>query len=245
MMGLIYIIFGIVAVVGGGLALTGRGRYLIKGLTNLFFVDVAKTPKGANAIYTQAIEEASDSYTKASNNFQRIAGLLDTAQNNQKDTSDKLILTKQKMEDFAKRQMFEKVELFAQELANIDEDLSIYTAEIAKYTPMYQQAKLLTENYEQKLIKLKKDKKTVVRQLEMNQQAKEMYDDLDQLKNVKTSDKLLESVKEGVIDTGEMATGARILHENKHSTKMLEAESEVKAVKYNSYVEELKQKYSK
>lgn len=244
-MGLIYIAVGIVIIIGTGLALTGKGRYLIKGLSNLFFTDLAKTPKGAEAIYTQAIEEAQNSYNKASNNLQRIAGILDTAKRNYEDTQNRVKLTQAKCEDLAKRQMFDKVELFAQELQGLEEDLTLYKNEIAKYTPMFNEAKMLSNNYEQKLVKLKKDKKVVVRQLELNMQTKEMYDDLDELKNVKSSDKLLDSVKEGVVETNELAIGAKTVHQNKLSTRLLEAEQSVKSVQSNDYVEQLRKKYEK
>lgn len=245
MVGLLTIVIGVLLVGGTGLALTGKGRYLIKGMTNLFFVDVAKTPKGAEAIYTQAIEEANKAYVKASNNFQKIAGLLDTAMRNHKNAVENVGLTKKKMEMLASKGQFDKVEILAEELTNVEEDVKIYLAEIAKYKPMYSQAETLSQNYETKLRQLQKDKKTVIRQLEINQQTKEMYDDLDELKNVKTSDKLLSAVKEGVVETGEMATGARTLHESKHSTKMLEIDKQVKSAKQSDYVEELRRKYNK
>lgn len=244
-MGLLYIVIGIATVVATGLALTGKGRYLIKGVTNLLFIDIAKTPKGAEAIYTQAIEEAQGAYNKASNNFQKIAGLLETAKSNFANTNSKVERTKAKMEELAKKQMFKEVDIFAQELSNLEDDLKMYTDEVNKYNPMYHQAEMLTQQYETKLMKLKKDKKTVIRQLEINQQTKEMYDDLDELKNVKSSEKLLEAVKEGVVETGEVATGAKVLHNNKHSTKLLEAESAVKTIKVNDYAEQLRKKYEK
>lgn len=244
-MGLIYIVVGIVIIIGTGLALTGKGRYFIKGLSNLFFTDLAKTPKGAEAIYTQAIEEAQNAYNKASNNLQRIAGMLDTAKRNFEDSQNRIKITQSKCEELAKRQMFDKVELFAQELQGLEEDLTLYKNEVAKYTPMFNEAKMLCSNYEQKLVKLRKDKKTVVRQLELNMQTKEMYDDLDELKNVKSSDKLLESVKEGVVETNEMAIGAKTVHQNKLSTRLLEAEQSVKSVQSNDYIEQLRKKYQK
>lgn len=234
---------GIAVVLLAGLGLTGKGRYLIKGMTNLFFTDVAKTPKGAEAIYAQAIDEKTNEYGKASNNYRKIAGLLETAQTNLKDSSDKIVKTKDSMEQLAKAGKFDKVQLFADELASVEEDKVLYTNEIAKYSPMFQQAKSVTEQLEAKLAKLKKDKRIVVHQLEINQQTKEMYDSLDEVKTGKASDKLLDAVKEGVIETGEMATGARVVHDSKHSTKMLEAEAEVKAAQSSEYVEELKKKY--
>lgn len=243
--GLLTIILAIILIVGVVLALSEKGRYMLKGLGNLFFVDMAKTEKGADIIYTQAIEETENSYVKASNNLQKIAGLLETAKTNLIKANKDRENVQFKMEEFAKKQMFDKVELYAVELSSLDEDVEAYTAEIAKYEPMYSQAMALTKQYETKLLQLKKEKKTVVRQLEINKQTKEMYDDLDELKNVKSSDKLINAVKEGVIETGQVATGARVLHESKHSTKLSIAEQEVKSLKTNSYVEELRKKYSK
>jgi len=227
------------------LALTGKGRYFLKGCYNLFFQDLAKTPKGAEAIYVEAIEEATNSYVKASNNLQRIAGILNTSENNLTETNNKIITTKQKMEEFAKRQQWEKVDLYSEELSSLEEDIKIYQSEVVKYKPMLEQAKMLSNQYESKLTKLKKDKKIVVRQLEMNQQTKDMYDDLDSLKQTKTSDKLLDSVKEGLIETEEMATGAKILHNSKRSTKLLEADNELKGSAFNKYAQDLKEKYKK
>lgn len=227
------------------LALTGKGRYFLKGCFNLFFQDLAKTPKGAEAIYAQAIEEATNAYSKASNNLQRIAGMLNTSENNLTETSNKINTTKQKMEEFAKRQQWEKVDLYAEELSSLEEDIKLYQNEVIKYKPMLEQAKMLSNQYESKLTKLKKDKKIVVRQLEMNQQTKDMYDDLDSLKQTKTSDKLLDSVKEGLIETEEMATGAKILHNSKRSTKLLEADNELKSSEFNKYALELKNRYKK
>jgi len=235
--------FGIGVILLAGLMLTGKGRYLAKGFLNLFFTDMAKTSVGAAAIYTQAIEEHTKSYNKASDNYQKIAGVLDTARNNLISADKKIVKTKEQMEQLAKMNKFDKVQLFAEELSSAEEDKISYTNEITRYVPMFEQSKLVTEQLEAKLNKLKKDKKTVVHQLEINKQTKEMYDNLDQVKQGKSSDKLLDAVREGIIETGEMATGAKVVHDSKHSTKMLEAESEIKAAESNSYVEELRKKY--
>jgi multidrug efflux pump subunit AcrB len=243
-MGLLYLIFSVVAVSSIGLGLTKKGRYLIKGMSNLFFIDVAKTPKGAEAIYTQAITEASEAYNKSSNNLQKIAGLLNTAQRNLENTTDKIKTTEKRCEDYAKRGMRNEVMLYADELKGLKEDLNLYQSEVQKYTPMLNDAQVLLNNYEQKVKKLKKDKQTVVRQLEINQQTKEMYDDLDELKNAKTSDQLVSHVKEGLVESGEIATGAKILHESKTSTKLLQADSRAKDFENEEYVNNLMKKYS-
>ena len=72
-----------------------------------------------------------------------------------------------------------------------------------------------------------------------------MYDSLDDLKHVRSSDKLLNSVKEGALASEEMATGARAVYESKNSTKMNKINSDVKSAGTSAYVEELRNKYKK
>ena len=52
---------------------------LLGGFLNLFVEDTAKTPEGAAAIYSKAIEEAEDKYNKASDALKRMTGRLETA----------------------------------------------------------------------------------------------------------------------------------------------------------------------
>jgi chromosome segregation ATPase len=244
---MIELILGAAVIVVAGLAMTKKGRYLLKGTMNMFFVDVAKTPKGAETIYTQAIEEAQDNYNKASNNFQKITGMLETSKRNYNEANIKMENTKRTMQSLAgKGQLTEdKIKVYKIELQSIDDDINTYGQEIQEYTPMFNDAKTLTENYELQLVQLQKDKKNVVRKLEMNQQTKQMYDDLDELKKEKTSSKLVAAVKEGVTESGEMATGARVLHESKHSTQLAALESESKGIKFDDFLSGLKSENQK
>jgi chromosome segregation ATPase len=238
---------GLLIIIIAGLAMTKKGRYLMKGALNMFFVDVAKTPKGAETIYTQAIEEAQNAYNKASNNFQKITGMLTTSRKNFDESQKKMEYTKQTMQSLANRGELtdDKLKVYKIELQNIDDDINTYSQEVEEYTPMFNDAKVLTENYELQLLQLRKDKKTVIRKLEMNQQTKEMYDDLDNLKKEKTSSKLVAAVKEGVNESGEMAIGARVLHENKHSTKLAAIESESKGIKFDDFLSGLREQNNK
>ncbi|MNV90664.1 hypothetical protein D3C71_1850720 [compost metagenome] len=98
---------------------------------------------------------------------------------------------------------------------------------------------------EDKLKKLQKDKNRVISDLKLNKELKVMYDDMDELKNTTSTDKLLDTVKKGVQDTRETAVGARVVHENKTSTKLANAETEARKLQSSSYVEDLKKKYNK
>ena len=62
-----------------------KGRALLQGFLSLFITDTAKTPKGAEAIYTRAIEEQEKKYAKASDSYQKITGSLHNARKKQED----------------------------------------------------------------------------------------------------------------------------------------------------------------
>lgn len=242
---MIELIIGIILIIVLVLALTGKGRTMIKGFINLFFEDVSKTPKGADAIYAQAIEECEGDYRKASNNLHKIAGMLETSKRNKENAEANLKKYKHQAETLAKAGRWDDVETVSVEIELAEEELNIYSAEIIKYTPMKEQAQQVFTAIEAKLKKLKNDRKLVVRKLELNQQTKEMYDSLDDLKHNRHSDKLLESVKEGAVASEEMATGARVVYENKNSTKMNKINNDVKSANRAAYIEELKRKYNK
>lgn len=242
---ILIIIIGLLLAIVIIMMFTEKGRFMLKSFYNSLFIDIAKTPKGAEVIYNEAIEEASKQYSKASDNLNKIAGLLNTAETNKSKTEKNITLTKNKMEHFAKNNQFDKVELYAEDLSSLEEEIELYTQQVEKYSTMFEEAKILTSNFEDKLTKLKRDKQITIRQLEMNIQTKEMYDNLDELKSTKASDKMLSAVKEGLTETTEQAIGAKIVHNNKHSTKISKANAEFKSGKSNAYAEELKRKYSK
>lgn len=227
------------------LAISGKGRTMLKGIANLFFEDIAKTPKGANAIYSQAIDEAQSDYTKSSNNLRKIAGMLETSKNRLEESKRSAAKCEDQCEILAKQGKFEDVETMANELELFKEEVKVYTSEVLKYTPMLAQSQQVFNAIESKLKKLKNDRKLVVRKLELDQQTKEMYDSLDGLSNIKSTDKLLDSVKEGVMESEEMATGSRAVYESKNSTKVTRINDSVKSSETSAYVESLRAKYKK
>ena len=241
---MIEILIAIIILIVLGLALTGRGRTMIKGFVNLFFEDVSKTPKGADAIYSEAIEEAKKDYVKADNNLRKITGMLETAKLNKETAANNVAKFEKQAETLAKQQRFEEIEdVIMPELEIAKEELLVYDKQVKEYEPMQKQAKEVHAAIELKLKKLEKERKVVVRKLELNEQTKEMYDSLDELKNVKNTDKLLKSVKEGALSSEEEVRGAKAVYENRSSTKMAKINAEVKSAESSAYVEELRRKY--
>lgn len=239
------LIGGILVVTAAGILLTDKGRTMAKGFVNIFFEDVAKTPQGANAIYTQAIDECQNDYNKADNNLKKISGMLRTTEDKIKNIQCSIENEERKCEQLVKADRFEDAEIIAAGIAEMEEEIVIYQNKAKELEPMLISAKQVHTHLESKLNKLKKDKNIVVKQLEINKQQEELYNDLDDLKNIKGSDKLLNSVKEEVISSQERTVGARTVHENRHSTKVQRVNENLRASQSSAKVEELKRKYNK
>ena len=105
------------------------------------------------------------------------------------------------------------------------------------------EAKHIHEAYEKKLRDLKRAQKETVGKLKMNAQMKDLLGDLDELKRDKTTDKLLGTVRDGASDLQKEVDGARIVHENRVSTKIARAEQRAAQVQNDAYLESLKKKY--
>lgn len=241
------IVLGLIIIVLAGVFIFGGSklRVLLRGFVGVFVEDLAKTPEGAAAAYNQAIEKAQNDYNTAHNTLQKVAGQLDSSQKSISTTEDKLRKTEEKCEAFAKSGQFDKVELFAQQRNDLIEEVEFHKRTVAELEPIFEEAKRISNYLEKKLTNLKKDKTRVTNDLKLNKQLKDMYDDMDELKNVTNVDKLLDSVKEGVKDSREKAVGAKVVHGNKLSTKISNADEEAKKLVNSDYVEELKRKYQK
>ena len=76
-------------------------------------------------------------------------------------------------------------------------------------------------------------------------QLNEVYDSMDDLKNVTATDKLLDSIKEKNEDLNASVAGARVLHENRTSTKVQRANEQAKKIQSDDYLASLMKKHNK
>lgn len=239
------LITGVIIVTAAGIILTDKGRTLAKGFLNLFVEDVAKTPQGANAIYSQAIEEARSDYAKADNNLKKIAGMLSMTEKKVDELNKEMETTKEKCETLVKTGRIEDAEVVAQRIPEIEEEIQIYASKAKELKPMLQDARTVHAHLEKKVKKLERERNTTIKRLEINKQQEELYNDLDELKTIKGTDKLLKHIKDEVQSSNERVVGARTVHENKTSTKMQRIDNDLRASQSSSYIEELRRKYNK
>lgn len=220
-------------------------RTLFSGITKLFIKDMATTPEGAEAIYGEKIDQAQDAYNKADNAYKVAAGKLSNAQKDMKNLKAKLEKVESECESLVKANKIELAQLKADEREEIIADIKRYSELVKAYEDAANTAKEAQEMCEKNLRKLKRESKEVVENMKVKKQLQEVYDDMDELKNVTATDKLLDSVRDKNKDLDAIVEGSKVVHNNKMSTKLAKAEVEAKKNSSNDYLDSLKKKYNK
>ena len=220
-------------------------RTLFSGITRLFIKDMATTPEGAEAIYGEKIDQAQDAYNKADNAYKVAAGKLSNAQKDMKNLKAKLEKVESECESLVKANKIELAQLKADEREEIMADINRYSELVKAYEDAANTAKEAQEMCEKNLRKLKRESKEVVENMKVKKQLQEVYDDMDELKNVTATDKLLDSVRDKNKDLDAIVEGSKVVHNNKMSTKLAKAEVEAKKNSSNDYLDSLKKKYNK
>lgn len=220
-------------------------RALFKGFTRVFIKDIATTPEGAEAIYGEKINDAQDAYNKADNALRVAAGKLSNAKRDMENLKTRLAKVEAECESFVKNGRIDMAQLKAEEREEILSDIKRYTELVKAYEDATNTAKEAQEMCEKNLRKLKRESKDVIENMKVKQQLKEVYDDMDELKNVTATDKLLDSVREKNSNLNAIVEGSKVIHENRTSTKLQKAEVEAKKLQSNDYLDTLKKKYNK
>lgn len=218
---------------------------LLKGATRLFIKDMATTPEGAEAIYGEKIEQAQDAYNKADNAYKVAAGKLSNAQKDMKNLKARIEKVEAECESLVKANKIDLARLKAEEREEIAADIRRYSELIKAYEDAANTAKEAQEMCEKNLRKLKRESKEVVENMKVKKQLQEVYDDMDELKNVTATDKLLDSVRDKNRDLDAIVEGSKVVHNNKMSTKLAKAEAEAKKTSSNDYLDGLMKKYNK
>ena len=220
-------------------------RALLKGFTRVFIKDMATTPEGAEAIYSEKISQAQDAYNKADNAFKVAAGKLSTARKDMENIKLKLTKVESECESLVKNGKIELAQIKAEEREEILSDIKRYNELIKAYEAAENTAREAQEMCEKNLRKLKRESKEVVENMKVKKQLKEVYDDMDELKSTTGTDKMLEYVRDKNRDLNAVVEGSKVVHDNKISTKSQKADAEAKKLQSNDYLESLKKKYNK
>lgn len=228
-----------------GLILFPELRKLCLGWTRLFIKDMASTPEGAAAIYAEKINEAQDKYNKADNALRVASGRLSNEENKLISLQKALKDAEEKCEALVKAGRMELAKIKAEEREEIISDIERCKKLIEAYSVAKKDAEEVHKACASSLRKLKRESKEVVENMKVKEQLNEVYDSMDDLKNVTATDKLLDSIKEKNEDLNASVAGARVIHENRLSTKINRANEQAKQLQSNDYLDSLKKKYNK
>lgn len=217
---------------------------LARGSLNVFVEDTAKTPEGAEAVFTQAINEVEEKYAQAASTYNKLHGKLQRCQEDVVRLDNHIKDAEAKCEHFARTNDVENARIYAERRSELMTEKKQKLAAIEKLTPMVEEAKQIHDAYGKKLRELKRNKKETVAQMKMNVQMKDLLGDLDELRKDSATDKMLDAVMEGHNDLAEEVNGARAVHENRASTKIARAEQKAAQAQNDEYLNNLLKKYN-
>ena len=239
------IIIFIVAVVVLLLILFPELRKLLLGWIRIFIKDMATTPEGAEAIYAEKINEAQDKYNKADNALRTAAGKLANEEGKLRSLQKQLKDAEEKCEALVKAGRMDLAQIKAEEREEIVSDIERSKKLVEAYTSAKNDAEEVHKACAMNLKKLKKESREIVENMRVKEQLNEVYDSMDDLKNVTATDKLLDSIKERNNDLNASVAGAKVIHESRTSTKVQRANEQARQLQSNDYLESLKKKYNK
>ena len=137
-------------------------RALFKGFTRVFIKDIATTPEGAEAIYSEKINNAQDAYNKADNALRVAAGKLSNAKRDLENLRARQSKVEAECESFVKNGKVDMAQLKAEEREEILSDINRLTELVKAYEAATNTAKEAQEICEKNLRKLKRESKEVV-----------------------------------------------------------------------------------
>jgi len=217
---------------------------LIQGFYHTFFKDMMATPEGAEKVFAVKIEQMQKRRVQAVEALQEISGQLNRMKANHKKISKELEEIEKSCEALAKKGEFNSdLEILAQQREGILQQKEMYQNQIIDLEPMCQETQEVLTALEAQLTSLEREKVTVVNNLRLNIQKKEMYDTLDNLRKT-TVDKLLSDARDGMQRKEDLAAGAKIVHESRLETKVENAKQAASGMATSNYLDQLKTKYN-
>lgn len=221
-----------------------KGSVLIRGAANVFVEDRAKTPEGANAIYTQAINEAEEQYRDTKEIYHRLSGRKKRVETEIADIKEKIKQAEIRVEAFARKGDRENAKLYADQIVQLKSTLKSKEQALVNLTPSVDRAKQAYEASAKKVTTLKAQKQDVISQMETNRMTKQLMDDLDDVCKNNATDKMLDAVREGAGILQEESNGAVAAHEAKVSTRIANAERAAEEAESEAYLDAIMKKYS-
>ena len=199
-------------------------RVLLKGFGNIFVKDLASTPDGVRALYEEAIDKAQNSYGKACEHLEIIAGKLKMVEDKLVKANREAELNMNKAISAKKANLMDDAVLFAEEMELRKTEVQTLIVVKKQLEDAKQEAMDMHTASQKNLKELKAKRDLTLTKLEQNASLKEIYAGLDDLRRDSDLDKLIGHVDDKIAKQDEQVAGMKVLHENKLSTKIGKAE---------------------
>lgn len=220
-------------------------KVMVGGFLQIFIQDKAKTPEGARAIYNSAIEEKQNRYNDICKIVNDLAGKLESLnfefEKNEKISKD----SDSNARAAIARGDNESARTWAQtrqEAIDMCTNLSPY---IEKIKTNLNDAKKMKERMGNDLERLKREKKNVVTQMELNERMTDYYDRMDDLRADTALDKLLDATRDGAKEKNERAVGAKVNFESSRKGRQLDAKTKAADYDIDAYLSSIKNESGK
>ena len=135
----------------------GEGYHLLTSAKTLFIQDLAKTPKGAEIVYTKAIEEDRARYRLASDTYAELSGQLMDVRSKH-DTAELAVKSIEgKMEKLAKAHDEDGLRILARERSGLLVEMNSWREQGERLAPLVVEAKNIMEATGYDMIQLQRD----------------------------------------------------------------------------------------
>lgn len=238
------ILFGILFI---WLGLTGKLKkvgIILSGFTEKFITDVAKTPEGADAIFSEAIDKQMKIVSDIKEAFKQISGEAEvlTKETNKMEIESKKI--EQYLKNEAKKPDFDPTNeiLIArtEQKFMIDDNISGNKQSLAEILKKQAEVKEAMINAENRLDFLRKNRERTVNELKRNKRLEKVYDMTDGLTSNVEMDKMFTSIKDGLRESQVKSIGSRFVHDNQLEVKVNRAHKQAIASDAVNYLQNLK-----
>lgn len=220
-------------------------KVLIGGFLGIFVKNMANTPDGARAVYDQAIAEAEENYKKVSKVLNKFSGEL-------KEKKDQIAMLERNIkryetecEALVQAGRYDDARVFSDKRNAAIAELEGLKEYRDQLEPMVAEATQAHTMYAKKLQQLKDESTRVVNEMQLNRTMDGLLADLDELRRDSATDKLLGAVRDGASDLRKEVQGGMVVHQNRLSTKVAQAEAAARSAQSDAYLNELMEKYKK
>lgn len=217
---------------------------LFNGIMEVFIQDLAKTPDGANAVYTDLINKQTENLSNIKNIYSEIVGESEILARETKEMENRSMKIEAQLKSSAARSDFNsespELILLAEEKFSLDDNIESNKKAILQINTEIIRIKDTMQTSEANIIKLKNERTTLINELKRNGRIAKVYSAVSNISVDNSSNNLITSVKEGVRESSAKSIGSRIVHDNSIEVKLEKAHKQAVSTAASDYLKSLK-----